>query len=79
MLESLDKTLEELVERDSQKDVGLFEWVKDAIMIPTTDGIYGHANPYRQASARKEFWSVLSTLHYFQDSCILGGGSKGYQ
>lgn len=37
-------------------NIKLFEWIKEIITVPTTEGVYGPKNPYRDAAVRKSYW-----------------------
>jgi hypothetical protein len=56
MLQALQKVLDEAVLDRSEKSVGLFEWISGVITGPTTEGMYGPANPYRNATIREAYW-----------------------
>ena len=66
MLRSLERGMESWIpEGSSSLKTKLFEWVKDAVMIPTTDGVYGPDNPYRDSAVRKAYWWVaLHRMRY---------------
>jgi hypothetical protein len=58
MVQAMQKTLETMVTGSGQS-VGLLEWIKEVITIATTEGVYGCANPYRDAKVRKAFWYFI--------------------
>lgn len=42
--------------------VKLLEWVREIISVPTTEGVYGPGNPYRDAGVRKNYWHESGPL-----------------
>ncbi|KZM20524.1 heme binding [Ascochyta rabiei] len=38
----------------------LFEWVKEALIVPTTNGVYGPQNPYRNSAAYEDNWTFFT-------------------
>ncbi|KAF2009522.1 cytochrome P450, partial [Aaosphaeria arxii CBS 175.79] len=56
MIQRLAKEVEIIVSGGEEKEVALFEWVKEAVGVATTDGVYGDKNPYRDAGFRRSFW-----------------------
>jgi hypothetical protein len=63
MLKSLEESMDDWVPQGSQsRRVHLFEWVKDVLVVPTTNGVYGPESIYRDAAARKKYWFVLPIL-----------------
>lgn len=59
MLKSLEESMDDWVPQGSQsRRTHLFEWVKDVLIVPTTNGVYGSENVYRDPVARKNYWFV---------------------
>lgn len=60
MLKSLEDSMHDWIPKGSQcLRTQLFEWVKEALLVPTTDGVYGTENLLRDPAARKSYWYVL--------------------
>ncbi|KAJ4299052.1 hypothetical protein N0V90_004296 [Kalmusia sp. IMI 367209] len=85
MLKSLEETMEGWPRENSQTDaVKLFEWIKEVIIIPTTEGVYGPANPYRDSSVRKNYWTffngvpkLVKGLKWFAKDSVVACDSLG--
>lgn len=59
MLKSLEESMNDWVPQNSQSlKTPLFEWVKEVLFVPTTNGVYGPENPYRDSGARNNYWSA---------------------
>ncbi|KAL1610812.1 hypothetical protein SLS60_002483 [Paraconiothyrium brasiliense] len=66
MLQALEESSEEWVPRGSEsRRTPLFEWVKEVLFLPTTNGVYGPENPYRDNGARKDYWYVSALAQHY--------------
>jgi hypothetical protein len=60
MLKSLEESMDDWVPQGAQsRRTHLFEWVKDVLFVPTTNGVFGPESMYRDAAARQKYWFVL--------------------
>lgn len=51
---------------DGEKVVtGLFEWVKEVVLGPTAEGVFGKGNPYGEDEFRRNYWWVFFFIFNF--------------
>ncbi|KAK2037679.1 cytochrome P450 [Colletotrichum somersetense] len=67
-LEMVEKLLRDTAQ-SSAAQIDLFQWVRDTIIISTTEGIYGSSNPHRNPEHTADFLTYSSKAHI-----LLGGG-----
>ncbi|KAK2005965.1 cytochrome P450 [Colletotrichum eremochloae] len=48
---------------DSAARVDLFSWVKRAVVMSTTDGMFGPLNPYKNPEHEADFWTLGDKTH----------------
>ncbi|OAG00101.1 cytochrome P450 [Paraphaeosphaeria sporulosa] len=71
MLKSLEESMDDWVPQDSQsRRTQLFEWVKEVLVVPTTNGVYGPENLLRDPVARTKYWAFFDGI----PTMIKGGG-----
>lgn len=63
MLKGLEGVVEKWVkegrsegEGKGGRRTGLYEWVKEMVVEPTTEGVFGEGNPYRRREIREAYW-----------------------
>ena len=56
MLKSISETMSRLEARRDDDAVDLWAWVKDMMILATTDATYGPGNPYRDVGLREDIW-----------------------
>ena len=67
MVGALGRESEGWVEDEGKVVTGLFEWVKDVVLGPTAEGVFGKGNPYSEDEFRRNYWWVFFIFNFWGD------------